>query len=1431
MHTQNSYTHVFSSSFRNLWRARRFFRGTAQTLVALVAAMLSGLAWGSPVQPNNNYEISIAQGEGQITLTWTDTSPHLETAYQLEGPWYAVPDAYSPYTVSSTSQQQYFRLNYTTLNSNTLPIAVSDTFTTQEDQSLTVDAPGVLANDSESLGEPLLARLVTGSTSGGEITLNPDGSFTYVPPAGFLGEDSFTYVALAESGQSLPAVVYINVTETAPVAVNDSYAVHMNTSLDVSAPGVLGNDYDPDGYAIEVVPPQLAGPANGQLFLNWDGSFIYTPNSGFTGTDSFTYQIADLFAESQPATVTLNVQSSETAPVAGPGTYAIAHDNNLVAAAPGVLAYASDAAGYLLTASLVTESTNGVVALSGNGSFTYYSTPGFVGMDSFVYMVNDGVANSSPATITINVTNGVPVANPDFYTTHPGETLTVSDPGVLLNDSDPDNDSLTAQLVSEPVSGGTLSLDTNGGFVYTPPPGFTGVDTFTYSAWDGITSSSPAVVTINVTNSPPVAANYSYGVQMNLDLTVPAPGVLLNSSDPDGDSLTATMVVTPPAHGTVQLSTNGSFTYEPALDYVGPDGFTYIVNDGYADSAPGMVNLMVHATNTAPTTTSVTYYLPPSSTLLPPAPYLTDPFTGILTVDSDAENDELTAILVRGPKYAQSFTLNSDGTFSYLPLTNFVGVDKFVYQAFDGLGYSTNTVVYLNVHYDPPTVLNSSYTVHFNTLLSDPEPGVLGDVGLNDNSSVQIMALANDSTVASHGTVSLQTNGSFTYQPAANFVGNDSFQYLVYDGITYQPATVNITVTDTAPVAVADTYYDAVGGSLSVDAPGVLTNDYDADYDSLSAVLITSPANASQFALHADGSFFYVPQSGFNGVDTFTYAASDGALLSQPATVTINVSSVPVGVNDVYVYTPGLSLTATATNGVLENDFDPASGGPGLTAQLVPGSLTGGTLAYFNSDGSFSFVPPAGPSNPPITFEYKAYDASLGSFSAPTLVTLLVMAGPEAPAGPVVPAGPAAVKLVSVTFSGGTDVLPDDSGKFNAPFSKPHWTSGGTANPYSYVISAPMTIDAEVKTAGGLKGGTLTGTLYMSGAVDPTSKIGTVSKTFDKTDTPQFLGATAVKLAPGTVAELLLPDTYKYDTLLIDWTYTSATGGVQDCGQSKNIIYLTSAKPVEPGKTMFQTVLEIANKASSSKRVASVLSADGGVWKYFVSRNVQLLSPPKPKDLTYYSDWFTRNCILYQLLAKNDAQCMTFAELLTAVYRTQGITDGDAAPAPAQYAVIVKAKPIAGKPDGFLVKTWTPAPKATSPYFNESSHTVAVGLDRYYNPRAGAAGAGMYSWDPPAAGGINPEFIYGGGTGQNNASPAANFNCHFIVKVVNGANTTYFDPSYGNTYTGANSMESTAVAGYYKGKAIGGGVFQWTIDPVNAANNKWLEFVPITASF
>jgi VCBS repeat-containing protein len=292
------------------------------------------------------------------------------------------------------------------------PVAEDDAYATDEDTALGVAAPGVLGNDSDADGDAITAVLDTG-TSNGTLTLNPDGSFDYVPGPDFNGTDSFTYVANDGEVDSETATVTITVdpVNDPPVAEDNAYATDEDTALSVAAPGVLGNDSDADGDPLTAVLD--TGTSNGTLTLNPDGSFDFVPDPDFNGTDGFTYVANDGEDDSEAATVTITVDPVNDPPVAEDDAYATDEDTALNVTPPGVLGNDSDADGDPLTAVLDTGTSSGTLTLNPDGSFDYVPGLDFDGTDGFTYVANDGEDDSEAAAVTITVdpVNDAPVAS------------------------------------------------------------------------------------------------------------------------------------------------------------------------------------------------------------------------------------------------------------------------------------------------------------------------------------------------------------------------------------------------------------------------------------------------------------------------------------------------------------------------------------------------------------------------------------------------------------------------------------------------------------------------------------------------------------------------------------------------------------------------------------------------------------------------------------------------------------------------------------------------------------------------------------------------------------------------------------------------------------------------------------------------------------
>ena len=808
------------------------------------------------------------------------------------------------------------------------------------------------------------------------------------------GTSAMTVQATDTGGKSVSTnfPVMVRSLDDPPVAKDDVYDANKNEQLIVPASaGVLANDSDADGDALTAV--LVTDVAHGTLTLSADGSFVYTPAVGYSGSDQFSYRASDGSLSSSVATVTLTVQTQTNAPVAVADAYSVNEDAQLsVPVATGVLANDSDADGDALTAVLVTDVTHGTLALSADGAFVYTPVADYSGSDQFSYQASDGGLSSAVTTVTLTVQSqpDAPLAVADAYSVNEDAQLSVPvATGVLANDGDADGDALTAVLVTD-VTHGTLALSADGAFVYTPVADYSGSDQFSYQASDGGLSSAVTTVTLTVQSQPdaPLAVADVYSVNEDAQLSVPvATGVLANDGDADGDALTA-VLVTDVTHGTLALSADGAFIYTPVADYSGSDQFSYQASDGGLSSAVTTVTLTVQSQPDAPLAVADVYSVNKDVQLIVPVA------TGVLANDSDADGDALTAVLVADVTHG-TLALSGDGSFVYTPAADYSGSDQFSYRASDGSLSSSVAMVTLTVQTqtNAPVAVADAYSVNEdNELIVPVTTGVLANDSDADGDALTAVLVAD----VTHGTLVLSADGSFVYTPAADYSGSDQFSYQASDsGLSSPVTTVTLTVNalPDAPEADADAYGVNEDAQLVVPmATGVLANDSDADGDTLTAVLVADVTHGT-LALSADGSFVYTPAPDYSGNDQFSYRANDGGSSSPVTTVTLAVQNqpdAPESAADAYSINEDDQLSVPVTTGVLANDSD--ADGDAITAVLVT-NVTHGTLAL-SADGSFVYTPVPDYSGS----DQFSYQASDGGLSSPvTTVTLTVNALPDAP--------------------------------------------------------------------------------------------------------------------------------------------------------------------------------------------------------------------------------------------------------------------------------------------------------------------------------------------------------------------------------------------------------------------------------------------------
>ena len=476
----------------------------------------------------------------------------------------------------------------------------------------------------------------------------------------------------------------------AATAVNDSVLTLQGRPVNAL---VLANDLNPNNLPLTF---SLAGnPASGTVVVNGDKSVTYTPNAGFLGTDTFSYTLSDSFGRSSTATVSVFVGKAPDrngSPAVNPDS-ATTQPNQPVTIA--VLANDTDPDGDPLALVGVAPPAHGSVAVNPDGTLTYTPVAGYQGTDSFAYSAGDGKGGVGEATVTVVVgsaasADGNPTIRPDTGAGGQGTPTTIA---VLANDTDPDGDPLTVIGLGQPANGNVV-LNPDGTVTYTPNPGFTGQDRFTYTASDGKGGVGGTAVTVT---GAPAPANHAPTTNPDLantpvDQTVTVP-VLANDTDPEGDSLTITGV-TRPGHGSATANANGTVTYTPAAGFRGTDTFSYTASDAKGGSSSAVVTVRVglNAVSGGVGTGTGTNHAPTiygdSATTQPDQP-VTVP---VLANDTDADGDPLTIAGVTQPAHGK-LTVNADGSLTYTPDSGYRGVDTFGYTASDGKGGSGSGAV------------------------------------------------------------------------------------------------------------------------------------------------------------------------------------------------------------------------------------------------------------------------------------------------------------------------------------------------------------------------------------------------------------------------------------------------------------------------------------------------------------------------------------------------------------------------------------------------------------------------------------------------------------------------------------------------------------------------------------------------------------------
>jgi Bacterial Ig domain/HD domain len=813
---------------------------------------------------------------------------------------------------------------------------------TDEDQSITV---GV---EQAAGGARIVSLRVSKQPSVGRARVSSGQQLVYSPPPNFSGKVSVGYEACWPGRGCRHGVVLISVVPVndPPIARDDAARTRRATPVVID---VRRNDTDPDGDLLSISSISQLGAARARIV---DGDIRWTPPPELLGKVTFRYRASDGHGGSAGALVTVAV--TPTSPPNLPPPSAVPPD----------------------------------------------SDPPHPGAPP-------AAPNARPPP-----DNRPPQAVADQFSLPEGGSVIVD---VLANDRDPDGDPIALVSVGGTTRGDARRVGDR--VQFSAPSDYVGPIRFPYTVADsrGARDSARVTVSVLLVNKRPtfsVGQNHSVLEDAGPQAVPGSAGTIGSGGKGEaGQSVSFLVGNDNSALFSAQpsLASNGTLSYTPASNATGvatvtvsakDDGGT--ANGGNDTSAAQTFTITVQPVNDLPSFTAGA-----DQTVSEDAgPQTVSAWATNASPGPADESDQSLSFLVSNNSnslFSAQPSIGANGTLSYTPASNASGVATVTVSAKDDGGTAnggndtgpadTFTITVTPVN-DPPVANPESATV-----AEDDPTGVTFNVLANDtdiDSGDTLSVLSYDASTIVNGTLTDNSNGSFTYTPDPGFDGTESFTYVAADGNGgTASATVTITITPVqhVPAAGNDAYSAAQDTPFTVAAPGILSNDGDQDGDPITVQTtpVTTPSNGS-VTLAADGSLTYTPTSGFSGTDSFTYRIDDGTGLSADGTVTITVASSPPATSTLY-FQPNGSSGSVRDMGLGLAPAAPqfadlgGDGNPGLTITESNGSETN------TVPGTFLIWTYTAPSplvlDGPVTLDLWSAAGALGAVTPGTLYAYL----------------------------------------------------------------------------------------------------------------------------------------------------------------------------------------------------------------------------------------------------------------------------------------------------------------------------------------------------------------------------------------------------------------------------------------------------------
>ncbi|HHC6619786.1 TPA: tandem-95 repeat protein, partial [Vibrio parahaemolyticus] len=860
----------------------------------------------------------------------------------------------------------------------------------------------------------------------------------FAPAAGENGGSSLqTSATIVRDGTELLAstsfetigIESLGLSQTQVLALNDLFRSNLQTSADstdkpLATTPVTLDAIEEDGGSIIITTEELLSnvddedkdtlsvenliidKGNGILVDNGDGTWTFTPQIDDDTEVSFTFDIIDDEDLVVSGSANLDILPINDAPNAENDVITTEEDT---AVTIDVLVNDSDVEGDALSIqSASVPSEQGSVDIV-DGKLVFTPAENFNGEATITYIVTDGdLTDEAKVSVTVTPVNDSPVAVDDTTSIQEDTAVTID---VLTNDTDVDGDKLSIESASVPKEQGTVEV-VDGKLVFTPAENFNGDAEITYTVTDGeLTDEAKVTVTVNPVNDVP---------------TIKVDAVESITEDAvSTDTVVATLEVadtdTPEDQLTVSLenNSNGYFVLvgdEVKLTQAGVDAvnndelnlkdltISASVSDGVNPTASDSDSLVVNRVNDAPTVENA----------------IADQ---VLSEDFDAYTIDLNEVF-KDSDSALNFSVSGNnsiqisivnGVATITPTADWNGKETITFTATDPSGESISQTVNFTVApvadivADKATVVEDTPTI-IKVLGNDTFEGDGKVVSLDTNNG------------PANGTVSVNPDGSVTYTPNDNYVGKDTFTYIVTSGGVSESTTVEVNVTpvNDAPVAKDDIATTQEDTAVTID---VLPNDTDVDGDKLSIESVSVPKEQGTVEV-VDGKLVFTPAENFNGDAEITYTVTDGALTDQ-ATVKVTVNAV----NDTPV------VESNIADQTLAEDFTPYT--IDLNTAFSDVDNVDGELTFSVSGNSniqvaivngIATITPTADWNGSETLTFTATDPSGESVSQTVNFTVAPVADIVADKATVVEDTPTIIKVLgNDTFEGDDQVVSLDT--------------------------------------------------------------------------------------------------------------------------------------------------------------------------------------------------------------------------------------------------------------------------------------------------------------------------------------------------------------------------------------------------------------------